>query len=145
MSGGSLPEPEPRAIASVLRLWGPALAFMAAIFGLSSMSAPPSPANVSDKLEHFVAYGVLALLTLRATSGGRWAGVSWTAVAVAWCIAVGYGISDEFHQSFVPGRTADPADVAADAVGAATALIGAGAFGIILRSRRAIDAPRDAQ
>ena len=29
-----------------------------------------------------------------------------------------YGISDEFHQWFVPGRTADVHDVMADAIGA---------------------------
>jgi VanZ family protein len=38
----------------------------------------------------------------------------------AWqvCLLVGlYGITDEFHQSFIPGRTADALDVAADVAG----------------------------
>ena len=44
--------------------------------------------------------------------------------ALAAALAAVYGVSDELHQSFVPGRTADGADVVADAVGA---VLGAGA------------------
>lgn len=125
---------------SGLWLWAPAVAFMALIFVVSSMSAPPAPRQVSDKLEHFLAYGLLALLVLRATAGGRWSGVSRSAIAAAWIVAVLYGASDEFHQSFVPGRSPDAADLVADALGAAAALGAAGAFGIIRRSRRPADA-----
>jgi VanZ family protein len=32
-------------------------------------------------------------------------------------LGVAYGASDEVHQAFVPGRSADPADWAADALG----------------------------
>jgi VanZ family protein len=43
-----------------------------------------------------------------------------------------YGISDEFHQSFVPGRTPDPVDWATDTAGAGVALAGI----LIVRKRR---------
>jgi len=39
-------------------------------------------------------------------------------VAIAAVFAVLYGVSDEFHQSFVVGRSATIADVIADAIGA---------------------------
>lgn len=114
---------------SPILLWAPVVAYMALIFGLSAMSNPPAPPQVSDKTEHFAAYAGLALVTLRAVAGGRLRSVRWSAVVIAWTIAATYGVSDEFHQSFVPGRTPDIADVAADALGAAVALLGA--FGII--------------
>ncbi len=33
-------------------------------------------------------------------------------------VAIGYGLLDEFHQSFVPGRSSTLADVGLDAMGA---------------------------
>jgi len=36
-------------------------------------------------------------------------------------LATAYGVTDEYHQSFVPGRTADPMDVVKDLAGAAAA------------------------
>jgi VanZ family protein len=50
---------------------------------------------------------------------------------------VAYGVTDEWHQSFVPGRSADAIDLVADAVGAGLAAGGLGAWGIMLRRRRA--------
>ena len=119
-----------------LWLWGPVACYMALIFALSSMSAPPSPMPSSDKVEHFVAYGGLGALALRATTGGTLAGLSRGAAAAAWGIAAVYGITDEYHQSFVPERSSDAADALADAAGAATSVLGFLAFGIIARSRR---------
>ncbi len=130
-SGAAAPAP------SRLSLWTPVAAYMALVFGLSSMSSPPVPANIWDKFLHAGFYGVLALVTLRATSGGRLAGLTPRAVVLAWVITTAYGVSDEFHQSFVPLRSADARDVVADAAGAALALGVAQAAGIILRSRAA--------
>ncbi|MFA5550030.1 MAG: VanZ family protein [Trueperaceae bacterium] len=66
----------------------------------------------ADKIGHASAYAVLGGLLTLAT------GRPWLAVLLATL----FGISDEIHQYFVPGRHADVLDVAADAVGA---LIGA--------------------
>lgn len=126
---------------SRLSLWAPVAACMALIFWVSSMSSPPSPGQVSDKLLHFAAYGGLATLCLRATSGGRLAGITPRAALLAWLLATGYGATDELHQRFVPHRSADVADLAADALGAAAAVVGLGASGIIARSR-AVPPPR---
>lgn len=120
---------------SWLWLWGPVVAYMAIIFALSSRSVLPSPLGLNDKVVHFGFYGGLALLALRATAGGRLAGLSLPAMLAAWAIATVYGATDEFHQSFVPGRSADVWDLVADAAGAALAVVAFGAFGIIARSR----------
>ena len=117
-------------------LWGPVVALMALIFLVSGMSSPPAPTNVGDKTLHFAAYGTLGVLAVRATAGGTLPGVSFQAALAAWAITTGYGVTDEFHQRFVPGRTPDVADVRADALGAMATIVPVWAFGIITRSRR---------
>ncbi|MFN7977064.1 MAG: VanZ family protein [Vicinamibacterales bacterium] len=129
--------PESAAGPSAFSLWAPVVAYMSLVFGLSAMSSPPSPIHVNDKIEHFVFYGGLALVALRATAGGRVAGVTTRALIAAWAIASFYGATDEFHQWFVPGRSADVADWLADTFGAATAMGVAMQGAILLRSRRA--------
>jgi VanZ family protein len=58
------------------------------------------------------------VVLLRAFARGRLSGVTWTAGLAAIVLATMYGVSDEFHQSFVPGRSPDRFDVVADCVGA---------------------------
>jgi VanZ family protein len=114
-----------------LSLWGPPAIYALAIFLLSSLSTPPSPPqHVTDKHGHALAYAGLALVLVRALSGGRWSGLTAVSSLQAAVAAIAYGASDEWHQSFVPGRHADLWDLAADAVGAALALgvLGAGAW-----------------
>ena len=123
-----------RALASVAGLWGPVVAYMALIFAISAQQQPPLPPQLSDKQGHSLGYMGLAVTVGRALAGGLTAGASLPAAAGAWAIASAYGATDEWHQSFVPGRSADVHDWFADATGA---LIGAGAcwaWGII-RSR----------
>jgi VanZ family protein len=115
-------------------LWGPVAAYMAVLFFLSSQPTLPGSSLTPDWTQHGVGFGGLALVTLRATSGGRWSGVTLRAVAAAWLITTAYGVADEWHQMFVPTRTADVRDVVADAVGAALALGGAFWWGMIRRS-----------
>ncbi len=97
---------------------------MAAIFYVSGLQIAPLPDEVSDKTGHFVAYGGLALLSLRAVAGGLPSRVTWRVAWLALAIAGGYGMFDEIHQTFVPGRSGDVADWFADMTGAA---IGIGA------------------
>ena len=98
---------------SVLRLWLPVVAWAALIFALSSVPDLGTGLGGWDlvlrKLAHAAEYAVLGALLVRAL-GGPW-------VAVA--LGVAYAISDEIHQSFVPGRAGSPLDVALDAVGVA--------------------------
>jgi VanZ family protein len=91
------------------------------------------PGGMSDKGAHAIGYGVLGALILRALAHGRFAGVRWSTAAGSVLLATLYGATDEFHQSFVPGRSPDVHDVLADATGAALAalLLGLLAWGIL--------------
>jgi VanZ family protein len=107
-----------------LYYWGPALAWMAGIFYMSSRTGLPGPSWLSVP-GHLVEYGVLALLYRRAlgkTTGLSPDGSAYLAIA----LAVAYGVTDEWHQSFVPGRVPDVADVLTDFLGAAMAVAFAG-------------------
>jgi VanZ family protein len=102
-------------------LWGPVALYALAIFIESSISQVPAlPSGFTDKDGHGLLYAGLAVLVLRAASGATWDGVTLRAAAAAVAFAAVYGITDEFHQWFVPGRTADVNDWVADCTGAAT-------------------------
>ena len=102
---------------------------------LSSQPALPSPASLNDKQAHAFTYGILAVLCLMGLTGWRWRRIAGASLLAAFVMAVVYGVSDEVHQSFVPGRTPDGADVVADAVGAALALTAAWAWAILVGRR----------
>jgi hypothetical protein len=114
-------------------LWLPSIIYMAAIFVVSSVSdVGPMPGGVSDKSLHMLSYAVLGVLLLIPLARGVWAGVSWKRALAAIVLATLYGMSDEFHQSFVPGRSSDILDVVADAIGATG---GVGVVGLLAAGR----------
>jgi VanZ family protein len=104
------------------RLWLPPALLAGVIFVLSSISQLPGSAYVSDKLLHLLVFGALCLLTLRATHGGPHP-LAPAPAAVAFSLVLLWGVLDEVHQSFVPGRDASARDVVADALGAALAVL----------------------
>ena len=67
----------------------------------------------SDKFAHAGVFGILAMLLYFAGFG------FWQAILLSSI----YGLSDEFHQYFVEGRTADVFDWLTDTVGAFVALV----------------------
>ena len=77
---------------------------------------------LQDKIFHFILYAVFGLLLIQGLNRVRVE----KAVRFAALIALGIAAAglDEFHQSFVPGRTADWADAAADILGVLAALGG---------------------
>lgn len=94
---------------------------MGTIFFLShqpgdSLHLPPLPGI--DKLAHSLAYGVLAAVTLFALDEQWKRHRSGLVVFSTTVFCLLYGISDEFHQSFVPGRTPSLVDILADSAGA---------------------------
>jgi VanZ family protein len=103
-----------------LLLWGPVAAFAAFLFFLSGQRQIPAADLVWDKLLHAIGYGAFALLAIRAFHGG-FGPMTAGATTLAFLFTVGYGITDEIHQSFVPGRNPSALDVVADAVGFALA------------------------
>ena len=117
-------------------LWGPVILYMALIFYVSSLHEAPLPQGVSDKSAHWLGYTGFSVTIVRALAGGLPRRISVRTAVVAILIAVTYGASDEFHQRFVAGRSAELADLAADALGAIVGAAACWAWGIIsLRSR----------
>jgi len=109
-----------------LRYWLPPLAWMGLIFFFSAQPhLPHTPQAWLDvllkKTGHALAYSVLAWLYLRALRGRFHYPTATRAVAL--CLAVAYGLSDEYHQTFVPGRNGTPWDVAVDSLGALGAML----------------------
>ncbi|HVR44874.1 MAG TPA: VanZ family protein, partial [Thermoanaerobaculia bacterium] len=97
---------------------------MAGIFVASSIpDVGPLPGGVSDKSAHTLVYAGLSVLVLFALARGRASEVTMRRCLLAAVVAAVYGMTDEWHQSFVPGRTAEWGDVRANATGAA---LGAG-------------------
>jgi VanZ family protein len=105
---------------SPLWLWGPVVLQMVIIFAASSIpNLRELPGGISDKSGHSIGYALLGGLFLRAFARGRLRDVTWRRASAAIVVATLYGVSDEFHQVFVPGRSADRYDVLADCIGAA--------------------------
>jgi VanZ family protein len=123
---------------AAVRAWWPVLAVMALIFFGSAQPKHPPPAGsgaiyfsslmpvfpggwefLVKKSGHMLAFGMLAALVARALlhSGLTPRRAAWLALL----LAAGYALSDEFHQSFVPGRYASLIDIGFDIAGAVLA------------------------
>ncbi len=101
-----------------LRYGLPPLLFAGLIFFLSSRPVLPAPDLPGfDKLAHLCEYGVFGLLLAR---GFRAYGMTpRVAIALAAVAASAYGVSDELHQGFVPGRSVEVLDWLSDTAGGA--------------------------
>ncbi|MEA3342381.1 MAG: VanZ family protein [Chloroflexota bacterium] len=109
--------------------WLPPLAWMGLIFFFSAQpDLPSAPGPWLDillkKTGHALAYGVLAWLYLRPLRGRFHHPTA--ARAIALCLTVAYALSDEYHQTLVPGRNGTLWDVVVDGIGAAGAMLLAG-------------------
>jgi VanZ family protein len=92
---------------------------MAAIFYASSRtSLPDLPAGLTGYTGHFIGYALLSALALRGFAGGSWAHATGGHALRAVVFSSAYGVTDEFHQSFVPHRFAGAPDWVADTLGA---------------------------
>jgi VanZ family protein len=115
------------------------VALMVLIFLLSAMpgdeEAKPVWELVLRKLGHFAGYAALATAWFWALAPSLRPALR-VALPAAAAIALLYAISDEYHQSFVPHRTATPIDVGIDAAGIAAAAIWIRFEGRRARARR---------
>jgi VanZ family protein len=113
-------------VALVTRLdpWAPPIALMAVIFVLSAQPDLNSGLGVFDligrKLVHAGEYALLCFLWWRALKSVT--GPTPAAVG-AFLIAIAYAAGDEFHQTFISGRSGSPVDVAIDSAGATLAAV----------------------
>jgi VanZ family protein len=75
------------------------------------------------KCAHFTEYFLLSLLVLRGFRAGRTTGPNWRWALWTVLVIAAYASFDEFHQSFVPGRTALVGDVMIDSSGGIVAQV----------------------
>ena len=101
--------------------WIPVVLWAGFILTATSIPSVPAPPGAgADKLGHFAMYAVFGFLALRAA----WDGVPRTAVTTFAAVAL-FAAVDEWHQRFIPTRSAEVADWVADVAGAT---VGIGAF-----------------
>lgn len=91
---------------------------MALIFWSSSQTGDSGLPEWAHVVAHFGEYATLAALWTWAL----WPALGSHAYAAAALVSFLYAVSDEIHQSYVPGRFADPWDVVVDSLGIAFAL-----------------------
>ncbi len=120
--------------ATTLRLWGPVWLSMAAIFFVSGQPDVSIPSGFSDTSLHSLAYTGLGALMVRALAGGFGALVAPATALLGMALTIAYGCTDEIHQMFVPGRSAEWRDLGADATGAVIGAFICWLWGIISRS-----------
>ena len=104
------------------------------IFILTSIPGKHMPTlfGVSDKFKHFGAYLVLAfLLNFAIILQGKYKKLSENSFYITLIITTIYGLFDEVHQIFIPGRSFDWWDLVADIIGS---LVGIMLVNIIIKS-----------
>ncbi len=104
----------------------PVVLIMGVIFFLSHQPGDlfaPYDFRWADKLAHLAVYGLLCTTLIYAFSDRYRRSAKGVVAGVSILICLVYGISDEFHQSFVPGRYPSVSDVVADVMGAVIACI----------------------
>ena len=116
-------------------LWAPVLFYMASIFYASSLPEVTLPPG-GDKPWHLIGYTGFGVVVARAFAGGFFRRMAGSAAAVAMAFGIAYAASDELHQMFVPGRSAEAADLVADASGVIIGTAACWACGIIGRFSR---------
>jgi VanZ family protein len=98
----------------------PAILIMVVLFTLSAMPGDTQflhSININDKIEHAIAYFVLGLACCIWIPGKKWLKRPVFYGIIVFCVCTAFGISDELHQKYVPGRTCSLLDLAADCVG----------------------------
>ncbi|MDD5155722.1 MAG: VanZ family protein [Candidatus Omnitrophica bacterium] len=100
------------------KYWLVLLLWLGVIFYFSSLPGKDIPAlfPLQDILFHAVTYAVLAYLFIRALKNTCPGLARPKLILFTFVFGVIYGLSDEFHQSFVPGRQASAFDLFVDSV-----------------------------
>lgn len=105
--------------AKFLRFWFPVILYSGIIFYASSIPDVKMPLSEVqfDKILHILAYMPFGFLLAR----GIWSLNASISERMLWLLVFSiscmFGASDEFHQSFVPGRNAGGIDLMADTIG----------------------------
>ena len=103
-----------------LYYWLPVFLYAGLIFYFSSLSTIPSVIIkiISETLIlHMIEYAILNILLFRALTNSKNNKLRNNTIFLSIIIATIYGVTDEFHQLFVPGRTFSILDVFVDFIG----------------------------
>jgi len=104
----------------------PAILVMIALFTLSTLPGNDpllNSFNFSDKIEHFIAYFVLGVTFCMWIPNKKWLAKPFACGLFIVFLCTLFGASDEYHQSFVPGRSCDIYDLATDFAGGIVAVL----------------------
>ena len=116
-----------------LRRWWPPLVWVGAILIATSIPGrfiPVIGPAHTDKVVHLTMYGILGFLIARSMDDPIRPSRMRAAIG-AFLVCTAMGAADEWHQLYIPGRSADVADWTADSIGG---LVGAAAW--VLKSRK---------
>ena len=123
-----------------VKWWLPVFAWMGAVFIGSSIGSLPRVGDEATdgfvhRAAHVIEFAALGALTLRALSKGQ--PVTKREMIVTLIVVALYGVSDEIHQRFTPGRSSEGTSVLFDVAGG---LIGVWAYRVWRRhiSRAAV-------
>jgi VanZ family protein len=109
-----------------LVFWAPLLLWMGTVLVLSSLPGSTLPRvtipNI-DKIVHYSEYFIMAILFMRAMVSSADNRLTIQAVLVTLFIITFFAAFDEIHQLYIPGRSCDILDYAADMLGAGTAVV----------------------
>jgi len=103
----------------------PLIIYWIFLFTATSLPAAHVPSfDVSDKIKHFCAFfGLSVLLSLTLLYQDKVSLFKKYFLVAALFISSLYGLLDEIHQSFVPGRNSEFLDWVADSLGAAAGVL----------------------
>ena len=101
------------------KFWFPVILYSGIIFYVSSVPNVKTPLQEIqfDKFLHILAYMPFGFLLARGICNARGSVSSGMLLGTVLLVSFLYGLSDEIHQSFVPGRNAGIIDIIADTVG----------------------------
>lgn len=114
-------------IKKIVVYWLPPLVWMGLIYFLSSFhKLQASPVNWQDfvirKTAHFLEFAILFVLYNRGLTKSIQLPIK-KRLFLALALAIGYAMTDEFHQTMVLGRTGKPFDILVDSLGALAGLV----------------------
>jgi VanZ family protein len=102
-----------------LLVFTPLVVYWIVLLAATSIPAASMPSiGVADKLNHFLAYFVLSVLLFLTLLFQEKFDLSLSRIAIyTFLISTVYGVLDEVHQMFIPGRSAEFLDWVADSIG----------------------------
>ena len=105
---------------------------MAIIFKISSLTDQQLEdfPQIWDKLAHFCEYATLAGCYAMWWTRTEWSKRQWLRILIVGLLALVYGCTDEYHQSFVEGRDSSALDLVADLVGG---LMGGMVYAVVVK------------